>query len=184
MVFTDWMGLAKKENCELSQTKSTEQSVDVGMVVSGNSSAVTKKADRVVNQKQGSSKMLLVQAGEYCPQIADYALKIAKRLGCGIIALDVSDKPLQFSGKKKIRESDNFIEKARKNGEKFIEQAETRDIPVTHVMDIGNIDEIIARILRHDDSIRYMLNQPPPATSQNERNPDRAPVVSLHCLYP
>ena len=154
----------------------------MGMMASGNPSSATETLSRVMDQKQSSSKILMIQDGEYYPQVTEYAMKMARRLDCAIIALDISEKPLQFSGDRNIRECDRFIEKARENGEQFVAQAETRGIRATHIMDIGNTDEIIARIRKHDAGIRYMLNQPAPETSGEEQNLDQVPVVALHCL--
>ena len=184
MVFTDWMGLAKKDNTDSGLIKPTEEYAGTGMRALGNASVARKPPGSVADPSQASSKILMVQDGEYHPQITEYAMNMARRLSCAIIALDIGNKPLQFSGDKKIRESDLFIEKARKNGMQFVAQAQTRGIRVTHVMDIGNSDEIIDRILKHDASIRYMLNQPTSATSQHDQNIDKVPVVSLHCFQP
>ena len=186
MAFTDWLGLAVKENSEISQIKIEEQSFDMGGMASGNLSAAAEKRSGIIDQKECSSKMMIVQDGVYYHQVTEYAVRMARRLGCGIIVLDISDKPLQFSGDRKIQECDHFIEKARKSGEQFIAQAKTWDIQVTHVMDIGNTDEIIARMRKHDTDIRYMLmlQQPDPATSEQEQSHNQVPVVALHCLQP
>ncbi len=181
MGFTDWLGLAKKKNKGVEVQKIKKESVDMGAMAAGSPSAATEALGRMVDQKNAPTKVLMVQDGEYMPQVTDYALKMAQRLDCEIIALDVTDKPLHFSGDRLQRESDRFIEMARKNAENFASQAAAQGIKVEHIMDIASPEEVVARVSANDAGIRYVLSKPEGEVATAEQGRLHLPVFDLHC---
>ncbi len=181
MGFTDWLGLAKKKNKGVDVQKIKQQSVDMGATAAGSPSAAAEALGRMVDQNNAPTKVLMVQDGEYMPQVTNYALKMAQRLDCEIIALDVTDKPLQFSGDRQERESDRFIDMARKNAEQFTIQATAQGIKVEHIMDIDSPEEVIARVSGADAGIRYVLSKPEGETATADEQRPHVPVFDLHC---
>jgi len=181
MGFTDWLGLAKKKNTGVDVQKIKKQSVDMGAMAAGNPSAATEALGRMVDQNNAPTKVLMVQDGEYMAQVTDYALKMAQRLDCEIIALDVTDKPLQFAGDRLQRESDRFIDIARQSAEKFIIQATAQGIKVEHIMDIAKPEEVVARVSAADAGIRYVLSKPEGTSATVDQQRPHVPVFDLHC---
>lgn len=181
MGFTDWFALGMKKNKEVNVKKIKEESIEMGAMAAGRPYEAAGALARMMNQKKAPTKVLMVQDGEYLPQVTDYALKMAHRLDCEIIALDVTDRPLQFTGDRRTRESDRFIETAKKNAAKFTARAVARGIKVEHLMDIGDPEEIIARISGADAGIRYVLSKPDEETVRANREEARVPVFDLHC---
>jgi hypothetical protein len=181
MGFTDWFGLVIKKNKSVDVKKIKKQSVDMGAMAAGSPSEAADALGRMVDQQNAPTKVLMVQDGEYMPQVTDYALKMAQRLDCDVIALDVTEKPLQFSGDRKVRESDRFIEMARKNAEKFISQAAAQGIKVRHIMDIDSPEDVIARVSAADAGIRYVLSKPEGDTATADQKRPHVPVFDLHC---
>lgn len=181
MGFTDWLRIAIQRNKEIDIKKIKKQNIDMGAMAAGSPSAAAGALAGMMDQKNAPTKILMVQDGEYMPQVTDYALKMAQRLDCEIIALDITEKPLQFSGDRKARESVRFIEMARQNAEKFTRQAMARGIKVEHIMDINNSEEVIARISAADAGIRYVLSKPEGETVINDRERPHVPVFDLHC---
>ncbi len=181
MGFTDWFGMAIKKDKNVDVKKIKKESVDIGAMAAGNLSAAAESLGKMVDQNNAPTKVLMVQDGDYMPQVTDYALKMAHRLDCEIIALDITDKPLQFSGERKVRESDRFIEMAKKNAEKFIVQATDQGIKVEHIMDIDNPEEVIARVSAADGGIRYVLSKPEGETVNADQKRPHVPVFDLHC---
>ena len=181
MGFTDWLGLATKKSKEFGLPEDNGQSAAPGKTMAG---AVDPIPEDLCTE-DCLPKILMVQDGEYSSQLSEYAIRMAGRLNCAILAVDISDKPLLFSGERKMRESDRFIEKARKNGEKFVAFAASKDIQATHVMDIGDTDEIITRMREHDSGIQYVLNRFVPETIDYKQDADqKSPVVALRCVQP
>lgn len=182
MGFTDWLGLEMKKNKEVSVEKVKTESIDMGAMAAGSPSEAATALSRMLAQRNSLAKVLVVQDGVYTVQVTEYAIKMAQRLDCEIIALDVSDKPLQFCGERKIRESDHFIETARKNGAQFVLQAKNKGVTAKHVMDIGKPEEIIARIRETDAGIRYILSRPKNLKVGRETDNDPVPIFSLRCV--
>ena len=181
MGFTDWLGLAIKKNKGVDVKKIKEQSVDMGAMAAGSPSAAAEALGKMVDQSNAPTKVLMVQDGDYMPQVTDYALRMAQRLDCEIIALDITEKPLQFSGERKERESNRFIEMARKNAGKFIAMATAQGIKVEHIMDINTPEEVIARVSAADSGIRYVLSKPEGETVNADQERPHVPVFDLHC---
>jgi len=181
MGFTDWFGLAIKKNKDVDVKKIKKQSVDMGAMAAGSPSGAAEALGRMIDQQNAPTKVLMVQDGEYMQQVTDYALKMAQRLDCEIIALDVTEKPLQFSGDRKARESDRFIEMAKQNVKTFMSQAAARGIKVEHIMDIDHPEEVIARVSAADAGIRYVLSKPEGETANVDQQRPHVPVFDLHC---
>ena len=181
MGFTDWFGMAIKKNKEVDVKKIKTQNVDMGAMAAGSPSEAAGALARMIDQQNAPTKVLMVQDGEYMPQVTDYALKMAQRLDCDIIALDVTEKPLQFSGDRRARETDRFIEMARQNAEKFTSQAVACGITVEHIMDVDSPEEVIARVSAADAGIRYVLSKPEGQTVTADQKRPHVPVFDLHC---
>lgn len=181
MGFTDWFGLAIKKNKDVDVKKIKKQSVDMGAMAAGSPSVAAEALGRMVDQNNASTKVLMVQDGEYLPQVTEYALKMAQRLDCEIIALDVTDKPLQFSGDRQLRETDRFIEMATRSAEKFTSQATAQGVKVEHIMDIANPEEVVARVSAADAGIRYVLSKPEGEVATADQQRSHVPVFDLHC---
>ncbi len=181
MGFTDWFALGMKKNKDVNVEKIKTKSVDMGAMAAGSPSEAAGALARMMDQKNAPTKVLMVQDGEYMQQVTDYAMKMAQRLDCEIIALDVTDKPLQFAGDRKKRESERFMELAQQNADKFMAQATARGIKVEHVMDIGVPDEVVARVSAADAGIRYVLSKPEGDAARADQARAHVPVFDLHC---
>jgi len=181
MGFTDWFALGKKKNKEVNVEKIKAKSVDMGAMAAGSPSEAAGALARMMDQKNAPTKVLMVQDGEYMQQVTDYALKMAQRLDCEIIALDVTDKPLQFSGDRRARETDRFMDMARNNAEKFTSLAQARGIKVEHIMDIGIPEEVLARVSGADAGVRYVLTKPEEDAARVDQERAHVPVFDLHC---
>jgi hypothetical protein len=180
MGFTDWFALGIKNNKEVKVQKIKEQSIEMGAMAAGRPSEATSALARLMAQKNTPTKVLMVQDGEYSKQVTDYALKMAGRLDCEIIALDVTNKPLQFTGDRKIRETDRFLDISRKNANIFTSQAMAQGIKVEHIMNVGVPEDIIASVSAADAGIRYVLSKPENETTVAQEQA-HVPVFDLHC---
>jgi hypothetical protein len=181
MGFANWFTLGMKKNKDVNVEKIKAKSVDMGAMAAGSPAEAAGALARMMDQKNAPTKVLMVQDGEYMQQVTDYALKMAQRLDCEIIALDVTDRPLQFSGDRRTRETDRFMDMARTNGEKFAILAQARGIKVEHIMDIGVPEEVIARVSAEDAGIRYVLSKPEEDAVRANQERAHVPVFDLHC---
>lgn len=125
------------------------------------------------------TKILTVLNGETYDQLIDYALTMAFRLDCEIVALDVTDEPLKFSGKKRQFEVNRFYEEAQFNSEKFLSRAESMGIVFHHIIKLGYQDDIIEELIVQDPCIRYVLTNPEQETVDSEQEQTQIPVFYL-----
>ncbi len=181
MGLTDWFKRATEKNKDVQLKNVKKQSVDMGAMAAGCPSGAAGALSKMMDQNNAPTKILMVQDGDYMQQVTDYALKMAGRLDCEIIALDVTDKPLQFSGDRQTRETSRFMDMARDNAEKFINLAKAREIKVSHIMDIGTPEEVIARVSSEDAGVRYVLSKPEGDPARVEQERTHVPVFDLHC---
>ena len=128
-----------------------------------------------------ATKILTVQDGDHSVALVDYAVKMAQKLDCEIIALDVSDKPLDYTDERRSREINRFQQRARRNAETLSLKAETIGVKCKHLVEIGNEEEIIKALSREDPGIRYVLFKPAQDYVSAERRKTRVPVVDLNC---
>lgn len=181
MGFTNWFGMGIKKDKNVDVKKIKKESVKMEAMAAGNLSAAAESLGKMIDQNNAPTKILMVQDGDYMQQVTDYALKMAHRLDCEIIALDITEKPLQFSGDRKVRESERFTEMAQKNAEKFTALATTQGIKVEHIMEIDDPEKVIARVSADDGGIRYVLSKPEGETVNAEQKRPHVPVFDLHC---
>lgn len=181
MGFVDWMRLGKKRNEEVKVTKIKQQAVAIGEMAAGNQIAATAALGSLLAQKNATTKILMVQDGDYLPQVTDYAMKMAQRLDCEIVALDVTDAPLHFSGERKEREINRFHEKAHKNATRFAMQATAQGVSMKHLMEIGDAEEVIGRLSEEDAGIRYVLTKPDQESIRANQERAQVPVYDLNC---
>lgn len=160
MGFIDWFALGMKKNKQIQAKRVKEASVHMEAMAAGSLTSAADTLARMVDQRNAPPKLLMVQDGEYTAQVTEYAMKMAQRLDCEIVALDVTDKPLQFGGDRRTREIDRFMGTARTNVEKFICKAKACGVKVEHVMEISDPQEAIARLSAADAGIRFVLTKP------------------------
>jgi len=181
MGFIDWLRLGRKKNQDVNITKIKKKSVAIGEMAAGNQTASSAALEQMMAQKNATTKILMVQDGDYLLQVTEYALKMAQRLDCEIIALDVTDAPLQFSGERRIRETSRFQERARKSVENFALQAESQGVNMEHIMEIADPEEVVARLSAEDVGIRYVLTKPDQESIRANQERPQVPVYDLNC---
>ncbi len=132
-------------------------------------------------QQSTATKILTVQDGDHSTVLVDYAVKMAQKLDCEIIALDVTDEPLNYTGERRAREINRFRQRARRNSETLHLKAEAIGVKCTHLVEIGNQEQIIKALSKEDAGIRYVLLKPAQEYVTADRRQARIPVVDLNC---
>jgi hypothetical protein len=153
----------------------------VGEMAAGNLTAAAAAVGQLMDQQEMPTKILAVQDGITSTVLVEYALKMAHKLDCEIVALDVSAEPLQFDGDRRERESSRFYERARRSAEVLQLKAEAMGVKVHHLMQIGEQEEVIKRLSTEDRTIRYVLTKPPEELQVTDQRRARVPVFDLNC---
>ena len=181
MGLTNWFGFGNKKNTDVVVEKVKKESVDMGAMAAGSPSEAANALGRMLDQQNAPTKILMVQDGQHMQQVTDYAMKMASRLDCDIIALDVTDKPLQFSGERREREINRFMEAAKEHGEQFAMQAKAQGIATESLVEVGDPEAVIARVSSDNAGIRYVLSKPGEEALQKDQERAHIPVFDLRC---
>lgn len=153
----------------------------IGEMAAGNLTVATQTLSQVIDQRHVSIKILAVQDGVSSSVLVDYAVKMAHKLDCEIIALDVSDEPLTFEGERRKRETTRFFERAQKGAETIQLKAEALGVSCRHIVQIGNQEETIKALSHEDKSIRYVLTKPEHEQLSTQKQKARVQVFDLSC---
>lgn len=134
-----------------------------------------------VDQRFQSTKILTVQDGNCSSSLVDYAVKMAHKLDCEIIALDVSEEPLVYEGERRTRETNRFHQRAQRSAETLQLKAEAMGVKCKHVIQIGNQEDTIRALSQEDKTIRYVLTKPAQEQLSTDQRQVRIPVFDLSC---
>ncbi|MBM9603199.1 universal stress protein [Desulfopila inferna] len=172
----------KKHAQEFQLAKLNKQKpVAVGEMAAGNLTAAANDIARMLEQQNMATKILAVQDGEHSTALVNYVVKMAQKLDCEIVALDVSEEPLLHSGARREREINRFSQRAQQNAETMHLKAETMGVKCNHIIRVGNQEETIKALSQDDKSIRYVLIKPAQEQVSVNKRQARVPVVDLNC---
>lgn len=178
MAFLDWLKARKSKNQDVKVVKVKEESIDIGEMAAGHPTGAAAAIKRMMEQKNGPTKILVVGNGSFSSKLSEYSLKMAQRLDCAIVALNVSDGPLRLTGERKESEISLFYKKAEINMEKYLAQAEAMAVHVVHIMEVGDQEKVISALSAKDPGIRYVLTEP---DHGGEEGRVQIPVFDLAC---
>ncbi len=178
MAFLNWLKTRKNGKQDVRVVKLQEESIDMGSMASGHPAGAVAAISRMMDQKNSPTKILVVGNGAFSDKLGDYSLKMAQRLDCAIVALNVTDAPLKSSGEKQEEQIALFYETAEKNIEQYMNQADVMGVEVVHIMEIGDQERAISQLSARDAGIRYVLTEP---EHQNEEGRVQIPVFDLAC---
>lgn len=181
MALFDWLKKNKSKNDQVKVTKVKEDSVQQGAMAAGNPTAAARTLSRMMDQKKSPTKILVVEEGSYSRPMINYALKMAQRLDCEIVALDVTAEPLQHTGERQEQQMARFFDTAERNVSSFLEEAGEMGIKIDHVMKIGERERVISELSAKDAGIRYVLSEPDPAMVAAAEGQVQIPVFDLAC---
>lgn len=154
---------------------------DIGEMAAGNLSAGSNSIAQMIEQQNMMTKILVVQDGATSTVLEDYAVKMAHKLDCEIVALDVSNEPLMYEGERRQRETNRFYQRAEQSAKSIHIKAEALSVKFQHITKIGDQDETIKTLSQEDKSIRYVLTKPQQEQLEADQKRARVPVFDLSC---
>jgi hypothetical protein len=157
------------------------KSPEIGEMAAGNMTAASSSISEMMNQQNIMTKILVVQDGNNSTILEDYAVKMAHKLDCEIVALDVSNEPLMYEGERRQRETNRFFQRAEQNAKSIHIKAEAVSIKFQHITKIGDQDDIIKSLSQADKCIRYVLTKPVQVQLGADQQRARVPVFDLSC---
>ena len=154
---------------------------ELGEMAAGNLRGASNTISQILDLQDMPTKILVVQDGVNSTILEDYAVKMAHKLDCEIIALDVSNEPSMHEGERKNREISRFIQRAQQSVETIQLKAVAMGVTCTHIVKIGDQEETIKALSQEDKCIRYVLTKPVQEQLGINQRPARVPVFDLSC---
>lgn len=173
----------KKKSEKIKLEKSRQNVLEKAAVAAAFAEAGEHEAARsMVEDTQESRKVLIVGRGDaFSEDLISYSLEMAKRLGFGIVALNVTDAPLSLPAERRQEASDLFLKQSEERAGKVKAQAEKMGIDFIHHMMIETEDEAIEKIYAEYPNMRYVLTEPDPEVAQRADGKVSIPVVDMGC---
>lgn len=181
MSFFDWFKLGKDNLDKVNVKKIKKESVDQGAMAAASPAEAALAMAKIVDQNLSVAKVLMVQDGDYSTKVTEYALKMAQKLDCEIIALDVSEVPDQYFGERKEREINRFHDRAKRSFESFSLQGDAMGVITNQVMMLGDQEAAISELSKMDAGIRYVLTKPENEIAEAPQERVQVPVIDLNC---
>lgn len=172
---------SKKKDDDVYVVNIKEESVPLGQMASASPSCAAEQISRMMDQKKSPIKILVIGNGVYSNALTEYALKMAQRLDCKIIALDVSEAPLRYTGERREQEIAKFLANSEERIIPFAKKAESMHISFKHITEVEEEEKAIAQLSRNDASIRYVLTEPEEGLYADDQNKVMIPVFDLAC---
>lgn len=180
MSVLDWFKSGKRARKDITVTKVPTKSISDGAMASTSPAAATEQLSQVMKQQQAAPQILVVGNTTFSSNLVQYALKMGQRLDCQIVAVNTTTLPVAFTDQQRERAQEEFYATATKAGVQFAELADSIGVSFTHLMRIGEEEEVIPEVAEQHPGIRYVLTEP-----QSEGAADQAglqiPVFDLAC---
>jgi hypothetical protein len=139
-------------------------------------------ARAMIDQTKGNRNILVVASEErFSDVLINYSLEMAKRLDFELLMLNVTDAPLSLSEARKEEETTRFLNESQQNFIALQERAEQTGVPVNHLIEIGELDEVVHKLKAQFPGMRYVLTEPDPEVAQRATGPVTIPVFDLGC---
>ena len=125
----------------------------------------------VVLMERDAAKILVVTGTGLSSGLAGYALKAARRLDLDIILLFVARGRASLSVGQRKKLVEKFMQSIDEEAASFTSLAWKTSVRVTVVVDVGERDEVIARIRAQEPTIRFIFSEDVSGCTNKVGNP-------------
>jgi hypothetical protein len=139
-------------------------------------------ARAMLDKTTGNRKILVVGCEECFSEIlVKYSLDMAKRLDFELMMLNVTNAPLSLPEAKREEATTLFQNGSNQNFTSLQEQAEQVGVPINHLIEIGELDEVVHKLQTQFPGMRFVLTEPDPEVAQKASGSVAIPVFDLNC---
>jgi hypothetical protein len=139
-------------------------------------------ARAMIDKTKGNRRILVVAAEERFSNILiNYSLDMAKRLDFELLTLNVTDAPLSLPEERREEAITLFQNESKQNFEMLKEKAEQAGVSVSHVVEIGELDDVVHKLQAQFPGMRYVLTEPDSEVIQKATGSVTIPVFDLGC---
>jgi hypothetical protein len=137
-------------------------------------------ARTMLNRTEGNRKILVVASEErFSDVLFNYSLDMAKRLDFELLTLNVTDAPLSLAEARQKEEINRFQNESKQNFIDLQERAEQAGVPINHLVEIGDLDDVVHKLKTQFPGMRYVLTEPDPVVAKKAEGPVTIPVFDL-----
>ena len=137
-------------------------------------------ARRMLDKTKGSRTILVIGNNDcFSGRLMDYAVDMAQRLGFELLTLNVTEAPLSLSDEKKIAAISAYRESCLENLRTLMEKAGEKNIPVTNVIECGDLDDVVVKLQNQYPGMRYVLTEPDNESLRFSKGQAAIPVFDL-----
>lgn len=139
---------------------------------------------RAMLDKSKGNRNILVVASEdrFSDVLFNYSLDMAQRLDFELLMLNVTDAPLSLAQARQEEEINLFRNKSRQNFVELQARAEQAGVAVNHLVEIGDLDDVVHKLQLQFPGMRYVLTEPDPVVAKKAEGPVTIPVFDLGCF--
>lgn len=175
-----WFSKDKKNQKVKVEERKKNTLQDAAMAAAFAEAGEHETARSMLDQAADNRKILTIgRADNFSVELAEYSLGMAKRLGFEIVALNVTDAPLSLPAEKRAEAAELFRQDSIKNVSALKEMAEKSGVQFSHVVEIGQQDEVINTLHAKYPGMRYVLTEPDAALIQKSNGKVDIPVFDL-----
>ena len=139
-------------------------------------------ARAMIDKTKGNRKILVVASEErFSDVLFNYSLDMAKRLDFELLMLNVTNAPLSLADVRKEEETARFLNESQQNFIALQERAEEVGVPVNHLIEIGELDDVVHKLQTQFPGMRYVLTEPDSEVVQKSTGSVTIPVFDLGC---
>jgi len=178
----DWFR-KKKKTPKITTTEAEKNTLQNMAVAAAFAEAGEHDTARSIIDQEGqrpARKILAVgREDHFSDLLTDYSLDMARRLGVELIALNVTAAPLSLPSSRREETSQSFKESCIANAQQMVELAKSKNVSFTHLVEIGDPDEIIEQMQVKYAGVRYILTEPDPEVVKESNGKASIPVFAV-----
>lgn len=180
MSVLDWFKSGKRARKDITVTRVPAKTISDGAMASSSPATATEQLSQVLKQQQAAPQILVVGNATFSSNLVQYALKMGQRLDCQIVAVNNANMPPALTDQQRERAQEEFYTTATKAGVQFAELADSIGVSFSHLMRIGEEEDIIHEVAEQHPGIRYVLTEPKLEGAADETTL-QIPVFDLAC---
>ncbi len=174
-----------KEELEVKKQQNIREAVESATeAITFAEAGLHDEAQRIVQEAETVPKKILVVSHEdwFSKRVVEYALGFAERMGYEIVAMNVLELPQKSET---IAPYCSLIEERFKSSSQesvanFSKEAENRNIPFTHIVKVGDLNESIKEAVRELKRVEFVISDPETLPEvAKEKGDDVIPVYAV-----
>jgi ribonucleotide monophosphatase NagD (HAD superfamily) len=137
-------------------------------------------ARAMIDKTKGNRKILVIgKEDRFSEILVNYSFDMAKRLDFELVMLNSTNAPLSLPDDRREEATTLFENQSKQNFSTLQERAEQAGVPIDHLVEIGQLDDVVHKLQTQLPGMRYVLTEPDPELAQKAKGSVSIPVFDL-----